>query len=258
MTERSVEKRIRTRCRARTKAGHECRATAVEDGLCVIHSGRIDAREIGAKGGRSRGKGKRGSFREAVRAVLERDPEKHAERLLDSGAAGMRLASELLEAEERAKAEATPLGGLELDGVKVVGWADLFAIAYRTGNAHLLGLPTTAAQVAELVATEGAPPSGERRESQGLRTQRYGYVSAPPTSSSFRKSGRSRLAWRTRSRFEKSPRSPLGSRRTPTSTSSRRPTHAVPWALSLGSELCRRHRHPGQGRSYSRTAKYAR
>ena len=104
VTKPSAANRVRSRCRATTKLGVPCRATAIENGLCVMHSGRIDAREIGKKGGRARGKGKRGSFRAAAAGLLERDPDRYAAELLNSGAAGFKLASDLLEKEE-AKAE---------------------------------------------------------------------------------------------------------------------------------------------------------
>ena len=40
-----------------TKLGVPCRATAIENGLCVIHSGRVDAREIGRKAEVEEGQG---------------------------------------------------------------------------------------------------------------------------------------------------------------------------------------------------------
>ena len=39
------------RCRGMNKRGERCGARAVEGGLCVVHSGRIDPVEIGRKGG---------------------------------------------------------------------------------------------------------------------------------------------------------------------------------------------------------------
>jgi hypothetical protein len=43
-------------CRATTKAGARCRKTAVEDGLCIFHNGRLDLVELGRRGGKARGK----------------------------------------------------------------------------------------------------------------------------------------------------------------------------------------------------------
>jgi hypothetical protein len=45
------------RCSATTKAGTPCQALAGADGLCTAHSGRIDMREPGHRGGKSRRKG---------------------------------------------------------------------------------------------------------------------------------------------------------------------------------------------------------
>jgi hypothetical protein len=43
-------------CKATTKAGAPCRKPAVENGLCLFHSGRLDLAELGRRGGRARGK----------------------------------------------------------------------------------------------------------------------------------------------------------------------------------------------------------
>jgi hypothetical protein len=60
------DKRFRgPRCKATTKAGKPCGAIASTDGLCAIHGGRVDPREMGRRGG-SVGKG--GAVRrEAIR-----------------------------------------------------------------------------------------------------------------------------------------------------------------------------------------------
>jgi hypothetical protein len=39
------------RCRGQNKRGERCGARAIERGLCSIHSGRVDAQEIGRRGG---------------------------------------------------------------------------------------------------------------------------------------------------------------------------------------------------------------
>ena len=128
----------------------------------MIHSGRIDAREIGAKGGRARGKGKRGSFREAVRDVLASDPVRHAERLLGSGAAGYQLADRLI-SEEEAREKATEAGPLTIAGHKVVSFNDMVALMYREAQAHLFGLPTTIGELEALLATAEASAPETRR-----------------------------------------------------------------------------------------------
>jgi hypothetical protein len=42
------------RCSATTRFGKRCKAIAGSDGLCAIHGGRQDPRELGRKGGRGR------------------------------------------------------------------------------------------------------------------------------------------------------------------------------------------------------------
>jgi hypothetical protein len=49
----------RATCKATTKAGKPCRKQAVADGLCVFHSGKLDLAELGRRGGRARGGGKK-------------------------------------------------------------------------------------------------------------------------------------------------------------------------------------------------------
>jgi hypothetical protein len=41
-------------CSATTKAGNRCRAMAGSGGLCAAHSGRVDMRELGRRGGKAR------------------------------------------------------------------------------------------------------------------------------------------------------------------------------------------------------------
>ena len=132
------EKRPRTRCTAQTKLGQLCRATAIENGLCAIHSGRVNAKEIGKKGGRARAKGRRGSFRAAVAGLLERDPDRYAAELLNSGAAGFELASDLLEKEEeRAKAEERVTQDLS-HLTRSVSFEDVTEVLRKTEQIHLL------------------------------------------------------------------------------------------------------------------------
>jgi hypothetical protein len=165
VTSKGDRYRQRLRCQATTKAGVQCRSTAVSDidGLCAVHGGRLNPVELGRKGGKARGKskGKRGSFRAAVAGLLERDPDRYAAELLNSGAAGFKLASDLLEKEE-AKVEAERSGPLIVDGQAVTTLRDVIAYAYRTGQAHHFGLPLTHEQLDELMATEGEGGAGER------------------------------------------------------------------------------------------------
>jgi Phage integrase family len=41
-------------CKATTKLGRPCRKNALEDGLCLFHSGKLDLAELGRKGGKAR------------------------------------------------------------------------------------------------------------------------------------------------------------------------------------------------------------
>ena len=45
------------RCTAQTKASNPCQARAGADGLCTAHSDKLDMRELGHRGGKSRRKG---------------------------------------------------------------------------------------------------------------------------------------------------------------------------------------------------------
>ena len=133
MTKPSAENRIRSRCRATTKLGVPCRATAIENGLRVMHSGRIDAREIGKKGGRSR-KTKRVPFEEQVEAEL--DEPGMGKRLLSSGAAGFRVAAEVL---ERRRAEkAMQPDPVVLEGRRPPTWEDMVVLFRGTEQMHML------------------------------------------------------------------------------------------------------------------------
>src|SRR4029450_1558317 len=48
----------RAMCTATTKAGRPCRKRAVDDGLCLFHSGKLDLAELGRRGGKARGRRK--------------------------------------------------------------------------------------------------------------------------------------------------------------------------------------------------------
>ena len=160
-------------CRSLTTAGKPCRGRPVADGLCRVHAGLVDVREAGRKGGKARGRKRAGSFRQAVADVLGRDPEKHAERLLSAGAAGYKLASELLEAEERREERGSgPI--VDAGGRPVVGWIDVICLAIDTGQAALaLGFEPTADQIAAVRAARDrvyVEPRGvelERGEAEG-------------------------------------------------------------------------------------------
>jgi hypothetical protein len=89
------------RCSATTKAGKPCRALAGADGLCTAHSGKVDMRELGHRGGRSRRKGvaeelperERRSLREFLRDGLDHETIKAAiERSLAGGNESARVA----------------------------------------------------------------------------------------------------------------------------------------------------------------------
>jgi hypothetical protein len=95
--------------------------------LCGIHAGLVgDPRELGKRSGEKRRR-KRGSFRAAVKTVLERDPEAYAERLLSSGPAGIRLAHELVDEEENREQQA-PAASSTSTGPRVT-MADMLTFA---------------------------------------------------------------------------------------------------------------------------------
>ena len=149
------ESRSKPLCRALTTKGKPCRGKAIADGLCLAHSGVVDVREAGRKGGKARGRKReqRGSFRQAVASVLGRDPEKHAERLLSAGAAGYKLAAELLAVEEarEQEREAGPL--YDPNGRPIVGLVDVVWLVYELKAEGVVGLPQLSPeQIAELEA----------------------------------------------------------------------------------------------------------
>jgi hypothetical protein len=78
-------------CRATTKAGKPCRKQAVADGLCTFHSGKLDLAELGRRGGRARGVGKK---EERAGDALEGLAHKAIEKLLTgSGSATAQAAA---------------------------------------------------------------------------------------------------------------------------------------------------------------------
>lgn len=99
----SGEKRLNgPRCSATTKAGEPCRALAGADGLCTAHSGKLDMRELGHRGGKARRKGAgeelpaaaRLSLRETLRDQLDHETIKAAiERALAGGNESARVAA---------------------------------------------------------------------------------------------------------------------------------------------------------------------
>lgn len=62
-------------CQATTRRGEPCRRKAVDaDGLCLVHNGSQDMRELGRKGGRATPKAKRADAqRETLREFLRRE-----------------------------------------------------------------------------------------------------------------------------------------------------------------------------------------
>jgi len=62
-------------CRATTRKGEACRRKALDaDGLCLVHNGSQDMRELGRRGGRATPKAKRaGVQRESLREFLRRE-----------------------------------------------------------------------------------------------------------------------------------------------------------------------------------------
>jgi hypothetical protein len=51
-----MDHQSQTTCLATTKQGRRCRKHALEDGLCLFHSGKLDLVELGRKGGKARGR----------------------------------------------------------------------------------------------------------------------------------------------------------------------------------------------------------
>ena len=67
-------------CRATTRKGEPCRRKALDaDGLCLVHNGSQDMRELGRLGGRATPKVKRpGAQRESLREFLRREVDPSA------------------------------------------------------------------------------------------------------------------------------------------------------------------------------------
>ena len=51
-----AEPSLSATCTATTKSGAPCRKQAVDDGLCLFHSGKLDLAELGRRGGKARGR----------------------------------------------------------------------------------------------------------------------------------------------------------------------------------------------------------
>jgi hypothetical protein len=79
----------RATCRATTKAGAPCRKQAVDDGLCMFHSGKLDLAELGRRGGQARGRKKE----EQASDRLEGLAHVALEELLSSGSSTARVAA---------------------------------------------------------------------------------------------------------------------------------------------------------------------
>ena len=71
-------------CKATTKLGRPCRKQAVDRGLCVFHSGRLDMSAIGKLGGRARGRRKEANPADRLESLAHKAFE---ELLTSSGSA---------------------------------------------------------------------------------------------------------------------------------------------------------------------------
>ena len=76
-------------CKATTKLGRPCRKQAVDRGLCVFHSGKLDMSAIGKRGGLARGRTKE----EHASDQLEARAYAALDELLSSGSATARVAA---------------------------------------------------------------------------------------------------------------------------------------------------------------------
>ncbi len=104
------------RCERVTMKGQPCKGWAVveADGvwLCGIHANLVgDPRELGKRSGEKRRR-KKGSFKAAVRGLLENDPERYAAKLLESGPTGTTIALDILGEEEQRETAAAAAAGL--------------------------------------------------------------------------------------------------------------------------------------------------
>jgi truncated hemoglobin YjbI len=123
------------KCSATTKQGARCKKPAVERGLCVFHSGRLDLAELGRKGGQARAKKAEPQDRgERLRELAW----KALEELLDSDAAAtakVRAATELLDRLEplltRDQAEMRKQIAAEFEAVTVSARAKLDGLISR-------------------------------------------------------------------------------------------------------------------------------
>jgi len=133
-------------------------------------------RELGRLSGKARRAKRSRGFLEALRDLIDADPEKAAARLMSTGA-GAVAAIRVLEATGQ-------LGPTKEDGSgeivvqsafgmatpdEAAGFADLVRLAYSTGQAALMGLPTTPDELAALLELEGddAPEKSRNPASSG-------------------------------------------------------------------------------------------
>lgn len=81
------------RCKATTKLGKRCGKPSVEDGLCLVHAGKQNMAEIGAKGGRGRTRSMLGIDDSVADDKLRAKAKARLEEMLDSTDESKRLAA---------------------------------------------------------------------------------------------------------------------------------------------------------------------
>lgn len=141
VTNGNPEKRVRLRCQATTKAGVQCRSTAVSeaDGLCSVHGGRLNPVELGRKGGKARKrKGRDESWSTKVARWFDRAGDHDVDRIMSTpqgAAAAMRLAEAEL---ERRQAEAERPGPVVGELFKPIDWSNMADLFRRTEQLHHL------------------------------------------------------------------------------------------------------------------------
>jgi hypothetical protein len=134
--------------------------------LCRVHAGLTDQAALGRAGAKAR-KARRGDFVGAIRRQLERDPDRHAERLLASGAKGIELGVELV-AKAEAKAGPPKSGASRGRPGESLGTtlADVIALAVETGQEELvLGFVLTEEQRAQVTKGAHAGPESQMERS---------------------------------------------------------------------------------------------
>jgi hypothetical protein len=141
----------RATCKATTKAGKPCRKQAVDDGLCTFHSGKLDLAELGRRGGRARGAGKK---EEQASDRLEARAYTALDELLTSGSATARVAAAKFSL-ERLTAN-TPAG---LEVAKRALWLDQQEQTQQQ-------MPAARAKLARLVESRATEMADERSEAE--------------------------------------------------------------------------------------------